>query len=633
MNNHDPAEAVYRQGFRDGLAPDPDWLISWWANERRILPDGVSKESGPYRWERTPYLREIMDCLSPHFPVNEVCFMKAVQIGGTTVGENFLLYVIDAAPGPAMMVMPTMDLAKEHSKDRIAHSISAIPTLRDKVKEIKSRDSGNTILSKQFPGGYLKMTGSNSAKAARSKSIRYLILDDVDGFDADIGGEGDPCALFRKRTSTWGTKRKIFENSTPTIKHLSRIERSYLDSDQRKYEVPCPHCRTRQELVFGGKEASFGLKFTHDGTVCTDVWYECKECGGRIDEHHKDYMLAHGEWVPRNPSNTRRRGYQISALYSPLGWFSWRQIVEEFLSAGKNPELLKVFVNTILAETWEEAGSKPKWEELKARAETYSVMTVPPGGLFLTMGVDTQDDRIEFEIWAWGRDEEAWLIAWGPIYGDPSETYVWDELDRLRSMPVRHAYGVDLTVSMTAVDAMGHKTQEVYNYVRKRSASVMAVQGQRGNRPALGKPSPQDVNHKGKIIKGGVLLWPIGGNLIKQTIYDRLAVTKPGPRMIHFPQGLDDEFYIQLTAEQKVTTYQKGFPVQVWVKEPGKRNEALDCAVYAYGAAIRAGLLRMNWDELERMISPRKMEGPGETAAGKPARPRVVYRSKLLEER
>jgi len=160
-------EDVYRPRIRDGIAPDLDWLLSEWANERRILPDGISKESGPYRWERTPYLREIMDCLSPHLPVNEVCFMKAVQIGGTTVGENFILYVIDAAPGPAMMVMPTMDLAKEHSKDRIAHSISAMPALRSKVKEVKSRDSGNTILSKQFPGGSLKMTGSNSAKGGQ----------------------------------------------------------------------------------------------------------------------------------------------------------------------------------------------------------------------------------------------------------------------------------------------------------------------------------------------------------------------------------------------------------------------------------------------------------------------------------
>jgi phage terminase large subunit GpA-like protein len=622
------AAKIYCIAFNAGLKPDPDLTISEWADLYRELPEGA-KEKGRYRTSRVPYVREIQDCLSPSSPVEEVVAMKGTQLTLTTVGENFVFFSIHMAPDPILFVMPTMDLAKEHSKDRLAPSIEAMACLKGLVKDVKSRDSGNTILSKKFPGGFLKLTGANSAKSFRSKSIRYLVLDDVDGFDADVGGEGDPCALAKKRTDTYKSKKKIFENSTPTIKGLSRIERSYEASDKRKYQVPCPLCHEKQELVWGGRGADFGIKFIHEGKRVSEIWYECRFCHGKIEEYHKTWMLENGTWVPENPG-ARVRGYHLSSLYSPLGWVSWKQIAEEFLEAGNNQALLRVWTNTRLAQTWEEAGSQPRWEALKARADTYSVMTVPPGGLFLTRGVDTQDDRLEFEIWAWGRGEESWVIAWGVIVGDPSGDYVWNELDKLRSKVIPHAYGADLQICSTAIDAMGHKTQEVKNYCRTRMNSVMAIQGQHGEKIALGRPSLQDVTWHGKLIKNGVQLWPVGVNQIKGTIYDRLQIITPGSKMIHFPADLDDEFYIQLTSEKKITTYRKGIERKEWVKEPGKRNEGLDTAVYAYAAAVRAGLLRMDWDELERMIVPQEHEEARQITPAKSQRPRVAYKSKMM---
>jgi len=251
-----------------------------------------------------------------------------------------------------------MQLAADHSKQKLQPTIDATPRLRGKIKENRVRDSGNTITVKEFPGGILFLSGSNSGAFFRSKSVRFLFLDDLDGFEADVGGEGDPADLARKRTDSFGRRKKIMEVSTPTIKGVSRIERSFLESDQRYYEVPCPHCGTYQRLVWGGDEADFGLKFTRDpeGKV-SDVWYQCAACHARIDEHHKSEMLEHGRWTPTYPDRPKR-GYQLSSLYSPLGWVSWTQIVEEFLDSKSSRERLKAWRNTRLGEPFEEQGDR-----------------------------------------------------------------------------------------------------------------------------------------------------------------------------------------------------------------------------------------------------------------------------------
>jgi phage terminase large subunit GpA-like protein len=593
---------IYSAAFNSGLRPDPDLTVTEWADRYRMLPKKSSAEPGKYRSSRTPYVREIMDALSPSSRVQEVVVMKGTQLGFTELGNNWFGYVADASPGPMMMIFPTAELAKDHSKQKLQPTIQETPRLKDKVREHRTRDSGNTIQTKEFPGGILFLSGSNSGAFFRSKSIRFLFLDDIDGFEHNIGGEGDPAELAKRRTDTYGNRKKIFEVSTPTTKDVSRIERSFLESDQRFYHVPCPHCGEYQRLLWGGPGADFGIKFDRDANGKTiDAWYECAACHERIDEHHKTAMLEKGLWMPTHPERLKR-GYQISSIYSPLGWVSWIQIVKEFLEAKAFVERLKTWVNTRLGETFEETGDQPNWSLLRDRCEPYSVLTVPMGGLLLTAGVDTQKDRLAVVVRAWGRNEESWLVYWGELYGDPAQPAVWTDLDALLSRPFDHAAGAQLHIVSAAIDSGGHFTTEVYNFARRKSPRVIAVKGMsQTGKPILGHPTLQDVTWQGQKIPNGVQLWPLGTDTAKSTLYSRLKITTPGPGCYHFPIGTPEDYFIQLTAEKLITRYVKGFPRLEWVMT-GPRNEALDCEVYTYAAALRAGITHMDWSRLERSI-------------------------------
>jgi phage terminase large subunit GpA-like protein len=569
------ATDLYNNAFNGGLKPDPELLLSEWAERNRVLPEGIAREHGQYSMDLTPFWREPLDCLSPSCQIQEIAVQKGVQIAGTTMGENLVLACMDMGIGPCMMVLPTVEIAEDFSRDRLQPSIDAMSCLKGKVRPQKSKFSGNTILHKRYKGGSLKLVGGNSAKSFRNRPVRVLILDDIDGFDLVAGKEGDTISLAKKRTVTFGNIKKIYENSTPTEKDFSRIERSFLDSDQRWYYVPCPHCQEMQVLKWGGKEAVFGLKFIHDGPVVTDCWYQCGECQQRIDEHHKTWMLAHGEWRPHNEFNHTRRGYHLSSLYSPIGWRSWREICQEFLSAGKDEHLLQVWTNTILAETWERKGTQPEWESIRNRAEPYNILEVPTGGMILTASVDVQKDRLEVSVWAWGRDEECWLIYFGPIFENPESDTAWTMLDQFLSQSIVHSNSVNLDITSVGIDAAFH-TQRVYSEVRKRQPKWFALKGQpKANRPIIGRPTDQDINCKGAVVKGGIQLWPVGVDIGKSTLYSRLKIIPPGPRSIHTPIGMDDDFYRQITAEKLMTKYSKGFPSQEWVKIY-ERNEALD---------------------------------------------------------
>jgi len=587
--------AIGDEAFIAGFSPDPEFTVTEWADEYRYLPKKSSSESGKYRSSRTPYLREIMDALSPSNPCQEISVIKGTQLGFTEVGNNWFCFVADMCPGPMMMIFPTLELAKDHSQQKLIPTVDETPRLHGKIREKRSRDSGNPIFSKDFPGGTLFLSGSNSAASFRSKSIRFLFLDDIDGFEIDVGGEGDPIALAEKRTDTYSSRKKIYRVSTPTIKNISRIARCYEASDQRHYYVPCPHCGEKQILEFGTKDDPFGIKFTMNvnGEVIK-AWYLCRFCHQAIEEHHKTKMLANGEWIPAYPGR-EARGYHLSSLYSPLGWVSWLQICKEFLAAKGRKELLKAWINTRLGLPFEEKGDQPDWVLLKNRCESYPILTVPPGGKILVAATDVQEDRLEVKVKAYGQGEETWLVYYGRIYGDTEGREVWDQLDIILNRSYPHADGHQMHISTLAVDA-GYRTQTVYNYVRFRAPRVIAVKGQsKANKPIISRPTDQDVDWRGVTIKGGVQLWLVGTDTAKSTIYSRLQQSDPGPGTMHFPQGTDDEYFIQLTAEKLVTKFDsRGFPRMEWQKV-AERNEALDLEVYCYAAAIRAGIAYMDF--------------------------------------
>lgn len=609
----------YTTAFKQGIKPDPYVDFVDWGNENFRLTKESSVEPGRYRTSRTPWVEEILRELSPQSPTQEVVAIKPTQMAFTTVANVFLCGVAHRYPGPAMFAQPTDDMVKKHSKKKLAPTVRAIPCLKDIIKPTSSRDAGNTLSLKEFPGGSWTLTGSNSPAAARSDSVRYLILDDYDGFIQDAGGEGAPGDLFKKRTDAFGNKKKIYINSTPTIKGVSHIEVEWNESSQGHFNVPCPHCGELQFLDFGGKDSKWGMKFTRDddGQII-DVWYICKHCHERIDEWQKTEMMAHGVYVHKYP-NRPKRGFKVNSIYSPLGWLSWHQIMTEFLKAAKelkkgNSRPMKVWVNTRAADVWEEDGDQPEWHKLSARAEPYKILTVPMGGLLLCAGVDTQDNRLEILIEAYGRGEESWVVYQSALYGDPDQPGVWKQLDELLFRTYSHECGAELHIEAMGIDTGGHKTQSVYNYCRTRSPIVFAVKGASSpGKPVLGPPTKQDVSFKGDKIKRGVSLWPIGTDIAKGTIYNRLKLIEPGPGYIHFPIGLPEEFYKQLTAEKLITTYNKsGFPVKTWVKTR-ERNDVLDTKVYSYAAALKAGLARRNWDQIEHSLKIQTKNQPQKT--------------------
>lgn len=684
---------VCRQAAAEALSPDPELLVSEWADLHRRLSSKASAEAGQWQTARTPYLREIMNAMSPTHPATDGDFKKGTQIGGSEGLYNAIGFTVDQVPCPVMLVMPTVDTATIISKQRLQPMFEITPVLAKKIGEQRSRASDNTTLRKEYPGGMLLLRGANSGPGLRSTPVRMLFMDEIDAYPDDVDGEGDPCVLASKRTDQFGARAKRFTCSSPKIKGKSRIDRRYQRGTRAQYYVPCPHCdhlqtlrweqmrwemERRRELVCGacgtitelhGEQpaacphcaapvSADALRETATEDVA-EAWYECAACSARIDEHHKTAMLEEwptgrarhvhetpglGEVLEENdphphaiwawiggqmrrflPRFRRPLSWHVSALYSPLGWFSWRAAVMQFLEAkkgGYNEEtgesLLQVFTNTVLGDAYEVPGEQPQQEILKLRAEPYDRGTVPAGGLILTAFVDVQGDRLEVAVKAWGRSDESWLIDYQVIPyrlgvkqpGAPE----WAEVLKLRDRGWPHAGGQTVRITAMGIDS-GYLTQEVYDFCRRWShRHIIATKGapQRG-KAILGRPTPQDVNYDGKTIKDGVQLWPIGTDTAKERVYARLAITEPGPGYMHMPRGLEDAYYDGLVAEKLIRRTVKGVTINDWVKTQ-ERNEPLDLEVGCLALAFYAGVPRANWDLIEQAIHPAQRDLLNEAA-------------------
>ncbi|TAN56867.1 MAG: phage terminase large subunit family protein [Magnetospirillum sp.] len=611
--------------WADGMRPDPLLTVSEWADQHRVLSSRASAEPGRYRTNRTPYLREIMDCLSPSHPCRRVVFMKGAQVGATEAGNNFLGFIIHHAPGPVLAVQPTVEMAKRNSRQRIDTLIDESPILRERVKPARSRDAGNTMLSKDFPGGTLVMTGANSAVGLRSMPARYLFLDEVDAYPASADEEGDPVALACARMATFAHRAKAFLVSTPTIRGLSRIEREYEASDQRRFFVPCPHCGEMQWLKFE--------RLKWDKGQPGSVRYVCESCDQSITESAKATMLAAGIWrataVAEDPGTV---GFHISALYSPPGWQSWESIARLWEAAQGSDDALRVFRNTVLGETWVESGEAPDWQRLYDRRETWGPGTVPAGGLFLTAGADVQKDRIEIDVWAWGRNLESWLVDHVVIDGGPEHAETWAALERVLGQTWTHASGAALKIARLAIDS-GYESSAVYTWGRRMGVGqvspIKGVEGFNRSSPVSG-PTMVDATEGGKKVRRGARLWTVAVSTFKTETYRFLRLERPtdeelaeGVRFpagtVHLPSWADSEWCKQFVAEQLVTVKnRRGFTKLEWQKLR-ERNEALDCRVYARAAAWIVGADRWpeaKWRDLEAQIGPSETVQPEEAQAG-----------------
>lgn len=556
------------------LAPPPDMTVSQWADEYRRLSSESSAEPGRWRTSKAPYQQAIMDAICD-MSIQKVVVMSAAQIGKTdALILNPIGYYMHYDPSPIMVLQPTIQMAETFSKDRLSPMLRGTPVLRDKVND-KSRSSGNTILQKIFPGGHVTMVGANSPSSLASRPIRILLADEIDRYPATAGNEGDPLLLAGKRLTTFWNKKEVCV-STPTIKGLSRIEVEFEHSTKEEWNVPCPHCGQYSPLEWAN--------IIFDKADLNEINCVCPHCGTVSAESEWKEQFIKGKFVAEHPER-KVRGFHLNALASMF--VEWREVVEKFIVANDekkkgNIELLKVWTNTEMGQTWEEEGEQLESDDLYKRREKYNC-EVPEEVLVLTAGVDVQDDRFEIEVVGWGVDKENWGIRYQVIYGDLKLPSVWKDLDKALSQTFTTADGRKLKIHCTCVDSGGHFTNQVYRFCKERTARrIFAIKGKGGATvPYYGRPSTANS------VKAPI--FTLGVNTGKAIIYQRLAVQEEGPNYCHFPRekdrGYTQEYFKGLTAEKMVMTYKKGKAQYVWILKDGiKRNEPFDIRNYATAA-------------------------------------------------
>jgi len=582
--------------------PPKKLTLSEWADEYAYLSAESSAEGG--RWHTLPYQKGIMDAITDP-SIEQVTVMKSARVGYSKILNHIIAYHIHQDPCGIMVVQPTIEDASGYSKEEIAPMIRDTKVLTNLVSDAKTRDSNNTILQKQFPGGVLSLVGANSARGFRRVSRRIVLFDETDGYPASAGTEGDQIKLGIARTQYFWN-RKIVAGSTPTIKDFSRIERLFEQSDQRRYYVPCPDCGHMQYLRWPNMR--------WEGSDTDNVSYACEECGVLIPHNKKRWMVERGEWRATQPGNGRHVGFHIWAAYSYSPNAEWSNLAEEFELSKHDPEQLKTWINTTLGETWEdEYASKVGADALMERAaEAKYEVTVPPEeALVLCMGCDVQDDRLSMSVFGFGRNEEMFLVDRKVIYGSPARADLWKQMDEVLMGQYVSQDGFEMKIESAAIDTGGHYTQETYQYVRERSQlGLIGIKGigQKG-KPPLGKPTTQDITFSGKALRRGVKLFPVGVDVIKTTLHNKLKNAEKGEGYIHFYPTITHDYFEELTAERQVLRYKHGYQERVWMKKSNARNEALDEMVYSWAAFERFRQRydrRTMWDQLEKRRNPEK---------------------------
>jgi phage terminase large subunit GpA-like protein len=581
-------------------APPPDLTVSGWSDAYRVLSPEDSSEPGRWHTSRMEPMRGVMDAFNEP-ETREIVVKKGTQVGYTAGLMNLIGYCMDVEPCPILMLLPTEAMAAEVSKNRLSPMLRDTPRLRGKVRDARSRDSGNTIWAKSFPGGRLALVGANAPAQLASRPIRVVINDEVDKFPPSAGTQGDPMKLASKR-QTWFWNRKTIKGSSPGVKGVSVIDRDYAASDKREYRVPCPDCRHAQTLrweqviwdkVGDGRDKAHRPETAH---------YVCEACGSLWDDAARwqairDAAANGGGWVATAPFRGIA-GFHLPQFVSSA--VTLEDIVTEFLTAmGKlpgtsyDPQLLKVWTNSVLAETWEDQGETVDAGALATRGEPYGPDDLPDRVLLVTAGVDTQGDRLEVQLIGWGVGEESWPFEYRVLHGDPAQGQVWADLDQLLLERFRTRSGRLLRVRAACIDSGGHHANQVHEFCRGRRARKIF--------PIIGRSGPHTIwPTRASKTKNKKSVFLVGVDTAKDAIYGRLKGIRPkpdaddhNPGYIHFPALSDDsdafgpEYFAQLTAERVETRKKNGRPYRVWVPTRA-RNEALDTFVYALAARFAA---------------------------------------------
>lgn len=620
------ARELWQYISKNGLKPLPKTSVSQWADNHRMLSSGISAEPGKWKTSRAPYQKDIMNAFTEP-GIHRVVVKSSSQIGKSDMMNNVIGRFAHLDPCAIMMIQPTIDMAQDYSKTRIAPMIRDTKVLNNLFYDVKSRDANNTILSKVFPGGRLIMCGANSPAGLASRPIRILLADEVDRFPDSAGTEGDPVDLAAKRMTTfWNSCMGLF--STPTNEGTSRIDEEYLAGTQEEWQHKCPNCGEYHLLRHIDMTVDYKEIKTPSGkktVIVNDVKWRCPHCGFSFSE--KEMKQTQQKYISQNSDALKNgiRSFFVNGFTSP--WMTWTRIMREWLEAKGDPEREKVIMNTVFGESYKQKGAFEDEQIFLRRRESYGA-ELPNGVLLLTAAIDTQDNRLEYEVVGWGKEEECWGIRKGIVLGAPNQARTWKEIDNILDKTYHFADGKGLKVVRTFIDSGGHYTSDVYNYCQKNFYKQrFAIKGRGGPGIPLIYKIAKANNAKAPLILLGV-------DDGKQQIMDRLSIDSPGPLYFHFPQdegikelsnrGYDDLYFKGIISEHKKVYKRNGVLREVWETTKNVRNEPLDLRNYNL-ACMKS--LKPDWVKLEMLVN-----GMSETevkrAVAKPQKKKVVYRSK-----
>lgn len=620
------ARELWQYISKNGLKPLPKTSVSNWADNHRMLSSGISAEPGKWKTSRAPYQKDIMNAFTEP-GIHRVVVKSSSQIGKSDMMNNVIGRFAHLDPCAIMMIQPTIDMAQDYSKTRIAPMIRDTKVLNNLFYDVKSRDANNTILSKVFPGGRLIMCGANSPAGLASRPIRILLADEVDRFPDSAGTEGDPVDLAAKRMTTfWNSCMGLF--STPTNEGSSRIDEEYLAGTQEEWQHKCPNCGEYHLLRHIDMTVDYKEIKTPSGkktVIVNDVKWRCPHCGFSFSE--KEMKQTPQKYISRNADALKNgiRSFFVNGFTSP--WMTWSKIMREWLEAKGDPGREKVIMNTVFGESYKQKGAFEDEQIFLRRRESYGA-ELPNGVLLLTAAIDTQDNRLEYEVVGWGKEEECWGIRKGIVLGAPNQDRTWKEIDNILDKTYHFADGKGLKVVRTFIDSGGHYTSDVYNYCQKNfHKQRFAIKGRGGPGIPLIYKIAKANNAKAPLILLGV-------DDGKQQIMDRLSIDSPGPLYFHFPQdegikelsnrGYDDLYFKGIISEHKKVYKRNGVLREVWETTKNVRNEPLDLRNYNL-ACMKS--LKPDWGKLEMLVN-----GMSETevkrAVAKPQKKKAVYRAK-----
>ena len=598
MAYRSPIKSVLKKTSK-AFAPPPRLTVTEWSDQYRMLSSEASAMAGKYYSSFAPYQQGIMDSLSDR-KVKRTVLMCSAQIGKSEILLNMAGYIISYSPAPVLVMLPTLSMAQAWSKERLAPMCRDTHILRGKIKDPRSRDANNTTLSKQFPGGFLSIVASNSPASISSRPVKYVLMDEVSRFGET--SEGSSVELGIKRTTAF-PNAKVVMVSTPTIKDHCQIETQWEMSNKQEYYVPCHHCNHMQTLKWE--------RVIYDEDNLDLVQIACESCGALMDESKKSWALKNGKWIAEK-EDVLTAGFHLNELYSPFR--SWKETVEDYLNAKQSPEMMKVWVNTSLGLPYEGEHEKIEIDELQDKVERFDENLIPEECLVVTAGIDTQLDRLEISVIAWGVNDEAWVICHKILWGLTSDRQVWRELDEYLRTTFPTEDGRKLKIASACIDTGGTSTQSVYYYLRgKARRKVFGIKGSGDmGRPLVNKPT--------FIQRYNIPLYVIGVNTGKDWLFARLKADK----LIHFSDSLDMEYFAQLTAEKKEVIMRGGRQTFRYVKTR-KRNETLDCFLYAMSSKE---ILNPNYQILEQRKGYRPSEDDED--ALKPPRRRPKLTKKFI---